>query len=80
MSKWVRSVNMRLQHMLWNIDRSHIRLIFASPLDRYDHTRHGLHFTLRGKEKLVQLIADEMRCKPYTGKISVVTDVRSRPF
>jgi hypothetical protein len=52
----------------------------VSPFNRDDHTRHGLHLNKRGKEKLVQLIANEIRCKTDTGKIHVITGVRARPF
>jgi hypothetical protein len=52
----------------------------VSSLNRNDHTRHGLHLNSRGKEKLVQLIANEIRCKLDTGKIPVITGVRARPF
>jgi hypothetical protein len=71
---------MRLEHALWTANKSHIRLIDVSSLDRYDHTRHGLHLYLRGKRKLVQLIADRISYKPDTGKIPVIIDARSRPF
>jgi hypothetical protein len=59
---------------------SHIRLIDVSPLNSNDHTRHGLHLHSWGKEKLVQRIVNETRCKPDTGKIPVITAVRARPF
>jgi hypothetical protein len=78
MSRWVRSVNVRLERALWNGDRSHIGLIDVSSLNRYDHTRHGLHLSLRGKRKLVQLIANEIGCKSDGGKIPIITGVR--PF
>jgi hypothetical protein len=48
-----------------------------SSLDRYDHTRHGLHLNPGGKGKLVQLTADRIRCN---SKIPVTTGARSRPF
>jgi hypothetical protein len=80
MSKWVRNANMILEHALWSADRLHIGLIDVSSLNRNDHTRHGLHLNSGGKEKLVQLIANEIRCNPDTGKISVITGVRCRPF
>jgi hypothetical protein len=54
---------MRLEHALWDMDKTHIGLIDVSSLNRYDHTRHGLHLNLRGKGKIVQLIANEIRCK-----------------
>jgi hypothetical protein len=80
MNRWVRSVSMRLEHALWTANKSHIQLIDESSLDRYDHTRHGLHQNPRGKRKLVQLIADRIRCKPDTGKIPVIIGARLRPF
>jgi hypothetical protein len=80
MNNWVRSVNMRLERALWDMDKTHIALIDVSSLNIYDHTRHGLHRNSRGKGKLVQLIANEIRCKPDTGKIPVITGVNSRPF
>jgi hypothetical protein len=80
MNKWVRSVNIRLERALWDIDKTHIGLIDVSSLNRYDHTRQGLHLNLRGKVKLVQIIANEITCKPDTGKIPVITGVNSRPF
>jgi hypothetical protein len=61
MSKWVRSANIRPEHVLWSADRSHIGLIDVSSLNRNDHTRPGLHLNSRGKEKLVQLTANEIR-------------------
>jgi hypothetical protein len=73
-------VNIRFERALWDMDKTHIRLIDVSSLDRYDHTRHGLHVSLRGKGKLLQLIAKEIRCKPVTGKIPVITGVNSRSF
>jgi hypothetical protein len=53
---------------------------YVSSLNRNDDTRHGLHLNSRGKEKLVQLNANEIRCKLDTGKILVITGVRARPF
>jgi hypothetical protein len=79
-SKWVRSANMRLEHALWSADRSHIGLIDVSSLNKNDHTRHGLHSNSRGKEKIEQLISNEIMCKPDTGKIPVITGLRARPF
>jgi hypothetical protein len=79
MNMWVMSVNMRLEHTLWTPNRLHIQLIDVS-LDRYDYIRHGLHLNHRGKRKLVQLIADRIRCKPDTGKIPVIIGARSRPL
>jgi hypothetical protein len=70
---------MRLKRALWSADRSHIGLIDASSLNRNDHTRHRLHLYSRGKEKLVQLTANKIRCKSDTGKIPVITGVRARP-
>jgi hypothetical protein len=80
MNKWVRSVNMRLERVLWDMHKTHIGLIDVSSLNIYDHTRHVLHLNLRGKGKLVQLIANVIRCKPDTGKIPVINGVNSRPF
>jgi hypothetical protein len=74
------SVNMELEHALWTADGSHIHLIDVSSISRYDHTRHGLHLNSRGKEKLVHLIADGIRCVPETGRIPVISGVYSRPF
>jgi hypothetical protein len=42
MNRWVRSVNMRLEHALWTADKSHIRLIDVPSFNMYNHTRHGL--------------------------------------
>jgi hypothetical protein len=71
MSKRMRGVNLRLESALWNADKSHVGLVELSSLDRYDYTRHGLHINLRCEMKLVQLIANRIRCKLNTGKISV---------
>jgi hypothetical protein len=71
---------MRLEHVLCNVDRAHIGLIDRLSLDRNEHTRHGLHLNLSGKEKLMQLIVNKIRCNQDTGKIPVITDVRSRFF
>jgi len=73
MSKWVRSSNVTLEHVLCNVDNSHIGLIDVSSLNRYDHTRHGLHLNSKGKEKL---IVTEFRCKLDTGKMPVITGAR----
>jgi hypothetical protein len=80
MSRWVRGVNMVLEHALWTADRSHIGLIDVSSINTYDHTRHGLDLNSRGKEKLVHLIADSIRCGPETGRIPVISGVIYRPF
>jgi hypothetical protein len=80
MSKWVRSVNLRHEYVLWNADRPHIGLIDVSSLNRYEHTKHGLHLNLKAKEKLVQLIPNEFRCKLDTGKIPVIIGARCKPF
>jgi hypothetical protein len=71
---------MRLEHVFRAAEKSHIRLIDVSSLDRYDHTRHGLCLNPRVKEKLVQLTADRSRCKLNTGKIPVIIGARSRHF
>jgi hypothetical protein len=63
MSKRVRNANVRLECALWSADKPHIRLIDVSSLNRYDHTRHGLHLNSKDKEKFVQLLAIEFRCK-----------------
>jgi hypothetical protein len=76
MNKWVRSANARLEHALWSPDRSHIGLIDVSSSNRYDHTRHGLHLNSEGKEKLVQLITNEITCKLDTGNMPVITGAR----
>jgi hypothetical protein len=80
MSRWVRDVNMVLEHALWIADRSQIGLIEVSSINRYDHTRHGLYLNSRGKEKLVHLITDSIRCGPEIGRIPVISGVISRPF
>jgi hypothetical protein len=66
--------------VLWSADRSHFGSTDVSSLNRNHHTRHGLHLNSRGKEKLVQLIVNEIRCKPDTGQIPVITGVRARPL
>jgi hypothetical protein len=48
MSRWVRGVNMELERALWTADKSHISLIDVASINRYDHTRHGLHLNSRG--------------------------------
>jgi hypothetical protein len=77
---WVRGVNMELERALWTADKSHISLIDVASINRYNHTRHGLHLNSGGKEKLVHLIADRIRCGPETGKIPVISGVMARPF
>jgi hypothetical protein len=65
-----------LEHVLCNVNNSHIGLIHVSCLNTYDHTRHGLHLNSKGKEKLVQLTVNEFRCKLDTGKMPVITGAR----
>jgi hypothetical protein len=80
MSRWVRGVNMELERALWTADKLHIGLIDVASINRYDHTRHGLHLNSKGKEKLVHLTADRIRCGPETGRIPVISGVGQRNF
>jgi hypothetical protein len=53
-------------------------IIFLDHIFRKKLIREGVNSS--SKSKFVQHIADKIRCKPDTGKISVVVGARSRPF
>jgi hypothetical protein len=42
-NKWVREVNLRLQHSLVEVGRTHIEEADVSSISRSKHTVHGLH-------------------------------------
>jgi hypothetical protein len=60
---------MRLEHTLYGADKSHIEFIDVSSLNRHKYTRHMLLVSAGGKGKLVQLIADKVKCRTEPGKI-----------
>jgi hypothetical protein len=51
-NRWVREVNLRLDHSLVEVGRTHIDVVDVSSISRREHTVRGLHLNPRGKDKL----------------------------
>jgi hypothetical protein len=57
----VRDVNLRLEHSLVEVGRTHIDVVGVYSISRRKHTVHGLHLHPRGKDKLTRLNADSIK-------------------
>jgi hypothetical protein len=51
-NRWVRGVDLQLEHSLVEVDRTHTDVVDVSSITRRKHTVHGLHLNPRGKDKL----------------------------
>jgi hypothetical protein len=56
----VRSVNLCLDWLMLGHGMSHLSVIDTATIGREEYTAHGLHLNLRGKRKLMLLIADKL--------------------
>lgn len=77
----VSRVNTELSRQLLTEPKAHISAVPVAAIGRWGYTRHGLHLNKRGKDRLAELLVENIRGATVTqSKIPVVTGVRGAPF
>jgi len=83
MNRKVRSVNLRLDRALLGHGMSHVGVVDTTTIGREYYKASGLHLNLRGKRKLMLLIADRLDGGGHVlgvSSIPVVIHARASPF